>query len=247
MTIWQQLPSESGIYQITDGKVSYVGLAKNIRRRVKQHVNQRGSRSRIVLDRPRAKAIVLELLPRADDRTLALREWYWFHILKERGQIMVNDPNSLGKTKSGQYLPDRSVPLKTPVAFDLLAFRRPMTIALGIAIASFTVGFCAVQSRWGEKFLIEVPEAVSILPPQPVIVALNACTIPLRVGDRGEAVANLQRYLTYFEYYRGNLEGNFDLETQEAVKAFQRDSGLAIDGVVGCQTQEAIEEVLANR
>ncbi|MER0247297.1 peptidoglycan-binding domain-containing protein [Streptomyces sp. HSW2009] len=59
---------------------------------------------------------------------------------------------------------------------------------------------------------------------------------PLRLGDQGSAVRQLQCLLKEQGYYTGPIHGYFDEATEKALKAFQRDHGLKADGIVGPNT-----------
>ncbi|UMZ74934.1 S41 family peptidase [Natranaerofaba carboxydovora] len=56
-------------------------------------------------------------------------------------------------------------------------------------------------------------------------------TEDLSYGDEGEMVKTLQSILEFLDYYEGEVDGNFDTETEDALKSFQRDSGIIEDGV----------------
>lgn len=58
----------------------------------------------------------------------------------------------------------------------------------------------------------------------------------LRRGDRGEDVVHLQTRLTAMGYGVGKIDGIFGVKTLEAVKAFQVENGLAVDGIAGPKT-----------
>ena len=58
----------------------------------------------------------------------------------------------------------------------------------------------------------------------------------LRRGCRGEAVRELQERLNYLGYSCGVVDGIFGDDTKDAVKAFQAEHGLAVDGVAGAKT-----------
>ncbi len=67
----------------------------------------------------------------------------------------------------------------------------------------------------------------------------------LRRGDRGEAVRELQRLLVAMaaeapKLDPGTPDGDFGERTERAVRAFQQRAGLAVDGVVGPATWEAL-------
>ncbi len=64
---------------------------------------------------------------------------------------------------------------------------------------------------------------------------------PLRRGDRGEAVSNMQYYLRLVSDFYENvasieIDGVFGADTEQAVRSFQRSFGLTVDGVVGPDT-----------
>ena len=63
----------------------------------------------------------------------------------------------------------------------------------------------------------------------------------LRRGSEGEEVEALQKRLEE-RGYRSEEGGAFGQRTEDAVRRFQRDRGLAVDGIVGPQTREALEK-----
>lgn len=64
----------------------------------------------------------------------------------------------------------------------------------------------------------------------------------IRAGSRGEAVREAQRILQELGYYLGNagVDGVFGSMTRTAVIRFQRNYGLAADGIVGPMTWEML-------
>jgi peptidoglycan hydrolase-like protein with peptidoglycan-binding domain len=58
----------------------------------------------------------------------------------------------------------------------------------------------------------------------------------LQRGDRGDAVADLQNRLRAFGLYHGKASGVFDRATERAVRRYQDQAGITVDGVVGPQT-----------
>ena len=65
--------------------------------------------------------------------------------------------------------------------------------------------------------------------------------IYLRVGDEGPAVASMQLRLTVLDYLRdGSDTGIFDQATDRALRTFQADYGLGVDGVFGPITDRAL-------
>lgn len=65
----------------------------------------------------------------------------------------------------------------------------------------------------------------------------------LRKGSKGEYVTLLQTKLIMLGYDLGGYgaDGDFGTKTLEAVKKFQRDHGLAVDGIAGPATWNALE------
>lgn len=58
----------------------------------------------------------------------------------------------------------------------------------------------------------------------------------VKMGSRGADVTYLQQTLTAFGYGCGKIDGIFGTKTLEAVKAFQAEHNLAVDGIVGTKT-----------
>nr|WP_319374878.1 peptidoglycan-binding domain-containing protein [uncultured Methanobacterium sp.] len=62
----------------------------------------------------------------------------------------------------------------------------------------------------------------------------------LKLGATGDKVKELQQWLTDYGYYTGDVDGVFGADTEKAVKDFQVESGLIVDGVVGNDTKNAM-------
>lgn len=62
----------------------------------------------------------------------------------------------------------------------------------------------------------------------------------IRKGSRGDDVIYLQKQLTVLGYSVGSVDGVFGIKTLEAVKAFQVDNNLSVDGIVGAKTWAAL-------
>ena len=65
----------------------------------------------------------------------------------------------------------------------------------------------------------------------------------LRVGDTNETVIELQNKLKTLGYYHQRATGMFCEETVEAVKQFQENNTLSIDGVVGNKTWQVLDSL----
>lgn len=62
----------------------------------------------------------------------------------------------------------------------------------------------------------------------------------VKYGSRNEDVTYLQQRLTAKGYGVGAIDGIFGFKTLEAVKAFQAENGLVVDGIVGAKTWAAL-------
>jgi len=91
---------------------------------------------------------------------------------------------------------------------------------------------------WGELKGVDYGKTEAATPASPSLTAPT-----LRKGDKGEAVAALQKKLIGLGYDLGKwgADGDFGAATEKAVKAFQKASGLAADGIVGEKTRKALE------
>jgi hypothetical protein len=69
---------------------------------------------------------------------------------------------------------------------------------------------------------------------------LRSCRLSL--GSRGEGVRELQERLRGLGYDPGTADGHFGYLTNDAVKVFQRDHGLRVDGVAGPEVWSALKE-----
>jgi hypothetical protein len=82
--------------------------------------------------------------------------------------------------------------------------------------------------------LLGVAGAGVALADDPGVTARTAGNVTLRKGDRGPAVAAVQRKL------RLSADGVFGPLTHRAVRRFQRRRGLVVDGIVGPLTRRAL-------
>ncbi|MCR4318573.1 MAG: peptidoglycan-binding protein [Planctomycetes bacterium] len=66
----------------------------------------------------------------------------------------------------------------------------------------------------------------------------------LRQGQEGDDTRKLQEALKALGYYAGEITGIFDAATDAAVRRFQGDNNLGVDGIVGVNTVGAINDAL---
>lgn len=64
----------------------------------------------------------------------------------------------------------------------------------------------------------------------------------LKKGSRGADVTYLQQRLVANGYYVGEIDGDFGRKTEIAVKAYQAEHGLVVDGIVGARTWAKLGE-----
>ena len=71
----------------------------------------------------------------------------------------------------------------------------------------------------------------------------------IKMGAKGDAVKRLQEQLLALGYQlpKWGADGDFGEETLAAVKAFQKDRGLEVDGIVGPKTKAALDEAVAKQ
>lgn len=93
------------------------------------------------------------------------------------------------------------------------------------------------------------PESIPLLEPEGQLLPNIAITVPevepmpeyIRVGDRHSAVVSLQSRLMELGFMDSDEPTDYyGTQTERAVKIFQRQNGLAMDGIVGSSTYDAI-------
>ncbi|MGN1195434.1 MAG: spore cortex-lytic enzyme [Acutalibacteraceae bacterium] len=57
-----------------------------------------------------------------------------------------------------------------------------------------------------------------------------------KLGSRGEEVRQIQTKLKALGYYKGAVDGIYGTDTRNAVKAFQKNCGITVDGIAGPKT-----------
>lgn len=68
----------------------------------------------------------------------------------------------------------------------------------------------------------------------------EAAEVLSKMGSRGEEVRRIQQKLTSLGYFSSAIDGIYGTRTQSAVRSFQRDRGLAVDGIAGPKTLAAL-------
>jgi N-acetylmuramoyl-L-alanine amidase len=65
----------------------------------------------------------------------------------------------------------------------------------------------------------------------------------LSTGSKGPEVTELQKRLSQLGYVVGPIDGNFGPKTQAAVRLFQKEHGLKVDGIAGTQTINEVKRL----
>ncbi len=66
----------------------------------------------------------------------------------------------------------------------------------------------------------------------------------LKRGSRGSDVMEIQSLLEKMGYNPGPIDGIFGLQTKEAIRQFQRNYGLIVDGIIGANTYRVVQRFL---
>jgi len=156
--------------------------------------------------------------------------------------------------------PDAETWLEEPGAPAGPRDRRPLILALAAAVVLIllAIGIVRLVSGDGddEDATPSTSAPATVEETEPTTTAAETETAPtvtatvpedvtLKNGDSGDEVKQLQEALTALGYDVGEADGAFGAATEEAVKQFQADSGIAADGVAGPETLTAINEALA--
>ncbi len=131
---------------------------------------------------------------------------------------------------------------------QLQRLSRPCLIAVTLdPSAPQTTLWVFVQAQKDDILIYQEPEGIKRVPRRlfeqqwygTVYLTLEAERYRdtlLTQGMRGEPIEKLQHVLNDLGYFQGQVSGFFELQTLKAVKAFQRDHQLNVDGHVGPRT-----------
>ena len=127
-------------------------------------------------------------------------------------------------------------PRRRPPAHNSSSGSRPDRVAAwAFVLGIFLILLAATTSHGDTGGAPAPPSAGSETPAQPGAPELGQRV--LSRGATGDDVATLQRILRAKRYGPPTANGTFDEPTVQAVRRFQQDAGLAVDGVVGPQTR----------
>lgn len=112
-----------------------------------------------------------------------------------------------------------------------------------IVLAALLIPVLITNVRTAEKVAYEKSLTPTPLPPFGNVMAVtpdpSAPTREpvMRTGSTGQAVTDLQSRLFVLGYYTGVIDGQYGPGTRDAVTAFQKQNGLAADGIAGTETK----------
>ena len=104
----------------------------------------------------------------------------------------------------------------------------------GYAVHGYHERMAAAYAKYADDALVDEPDV-----PLPASV--------IGSGMRGEAVRSFKADLTALGYLHGAVDGFFGRKTEAAVRRFQADHGLVVDGLVGPRTRAALVDALATQ
>ena len=90
-----------------------------------------------------------------------------------------------------------------------------------------------------EKYMTTPVPTIKVVTPTPAPITEDN-VIVIHKGTRGLAVRRLQERLVELGYYSIEPDGIYDSNDITAVRAFQKKSGLGVDGVAGLETQQRL-------
>lgn len=99
-------------------------------------------------------------------------------------------------------------------------------------------------TTWGLYPYVEYPDDQEAIAKSAANIVVTANSTPtLRKGSKGAAVEELQTLLIAYGYSlpRYGTDGDYGNETVSAVKEFQKDNGLDVDGICGPKTWAAVK------
>ena len=105
--------------------------------------------------------------------------------------------------------------------------------------------------HWSRKYGVTMEtvrnDVAALLAGDDSVVSTPVANTNLKKGSTGDAVKTMQTMLIACGYSCGSTgaDGDFGKNTDAAVKAFQKDKGLTVDGVYGEQTKAALEKAYA--
>lgn len=124
-----------------------------------------------------------------------------------------------------------------------------MTRATLAAVAAALLGSALLVAGCGGSAATTVTETVPVTTAATTTVAVTttvAATTTAALNPAQQPIIGLQKDLATLGFSDGAPSGTYDAATTQAVRDFQRRAGLPVDGIVGPQTEAAINLALGN-
>lgn len=192
----------------------------------------------------------LEAMPYITNKTLTVKEFRG----SSNSATLWTEKRAMISWNSQRYLFGSPI----PVGF---AFKRPWegshgTFSQHYAGLAFDVGQTLTEARRTQLYTSASTSGIwSYVEPQSLtptwvhfdkrrgIPACSTGGYPMIAnGARGAYVLIAQDDLNTLGYSTGGLDGMFGAKTINAVKSYQQNSGLSVDGVIGCNTWRSLQE-----
>ena len=103
-------------------------------------------------------------------------------------------------------------------------------------------------THWGELTGVDYSGTGSAVPVSQDPAPLSGCRSTIRKGSKGKAVTEMQTMLDKLGYDLGSygVDGDFGRATEAAVKSFQSDHRLTVDGICGPATWAELERAVSS-
>ncbi len=127
---------------------------------------------------------------------------------------------------------------------ELLNKRIPKTDAIKVD-GDFGVNTQAIVKRLQEQFFLKRDGIAGPLTWKSIRANAPVDKPVLKRGSKGEQVELVQLVLKDGRtgYYKGAIDGDYGVGTEAAVKAFQKDKKLTVDGVIADKTWKALSDL----
>jgi peptidoglycan hydrolase-like protein with peptidoglycan-binding domain len=96
--------------------------------------------------------------------------------------------------------------------------------------------------KWPNFSARAISSAISVVLTASVFGATVPALAVIKVGNSGDQVTQVQRRLQELGYFKSKATGYYGSLTQDAVKNFQRNNGLVADGIIGPNTEQALNQ-----
>ena len=96
--------------------------------------------------------------------------------------------------------------------------------------------------KWPNFSARAISSAMSVVLTASVFGATVPALAVMKVGASGDRVVQVQQRLQELGYFKSKATGYYGSVTQKAVKQFQQNNGLVADGVIGPNTEQALNQ-----